>query len=139
MWIVHQLHLLIKGYYVEINIIFYLKKKLHFSLGNLLLTGCHSNLLTIYKNESGEIISQTILPDAIEGTACISECHKWAIIGCNDGNIYCIIIDSGTIFWTFSTGSSVKSTPMLTFDKGKIIFGSYDKYLYCLNVKVSVF
>lgn len=56
----------------------------------------------------------------------------YCVAGCYDGYLYFISISTGSIRWKFLTGDVLKSTPLIV---GNTVYaGSYDKYLYKLNV-----
>lgn len=100
----------------------------------MIASGSHANIFAIV-NIEGKLVSQIICKDAIEATACLTICKNFAIVGCNDSYVYCVEVKSGLILWSFLCGDSIKSTCVLCQDK-RIIFGSYDKHLYCLNIEV---
>lgn len=108
-------------------------------MGPLIAVGSHSHLLVLINTATGQIQSEILLSDAIEGSACHSFCKNKIIIGCNDGNIYCINIISFAVDWKFKTESAIKCTPILCRDNRCVMFGSYDKTLYCLRIQVSCF
>lgn len=99
------------------------------------MVGSHSHIFIILNN-LGDVISEITLPDAIESTPCISECKQLAMVGCNDGYLYCILLKNAKILWKFHTKLSIKCTPILCCDKTCIAFGSYDKTLYCVLIQV---
>ena len=51
-------------------------------------------------------------------------------VGSLDFNLYAID-SSGTVAWTFATGNTVFSSPVLTED-GRLLFIGEDGFLYCL-------
>lgn len=53
------------------------------------------------------------------------------ISGCYDGKLYKIRINGGIVVWEFTTGDMVKCTAVV--HENKVIFGSYDKYVYAVN------
>lgn len=54
-------------------------------------------------------------------------------MGSDDGNLYAINGDSGTLIWQFATGDSVRSSPALDSNGTFVFVGSSDNYVYCLN------
>ncbi|KAF6203937.1 hypothetical protein GE061_002275 [Apolygus lucorum] len=98
---------------------------------SFVIVGSHSGLVVVLKCETGEIISQTQLPDRVEASACLSSDHSFYYIGCYDGNIYRICIADGKIVWSFKTEDQVKSTCVLHLEK--IFVGSYDEHIYALS------
>lgn len=103
-----------------------------------MVAGSHSNIFGMFNATTGEIISRIILPDAIEGSACISP-EEYAIIGCNDGHLYAINPVNSEITWKFKSESSIKCTPSRCLNNTCIVFGSYDKTIYCITTKVRTF
>ena len=41
--------------------------------------------------------------------------------------------DSPKLLWTFTSGDNIKSSPVI--DKGKVVIGSTDGFVYCLDLK----
>ncbi|KAM7410368.1 hypothetical protein PAMA_001691 [Pampus argenteus] len=54
------------------------------------------------------------------------------VIGSVDGNI-CCFSDTGKLLWQFLTKGPVFSSPCVTPDQQKVLCGSHDGCLYCLN------
>jgi len=52
-------------------------------------------------------------------------------VGDMDGHFHCVDAVKGTKRWTFDTGAEITSGA--NFDGDRILFGSYDETLYCLN------
>uniref|UniRef100_A0A0K8SXI1 Pyrrolo-quinoline quinone repeat domain-containing protein n=1 Tax=Lygus hesperus TaxID=30085 RepID=A0A0K8SXI1_LYGHE len=96
-----------------------------------IIVGSHSGLVAVLKCGTGQIISQTKLPDRVEASACLSSDHSFYYIGCYDGSVYRICISDGKIVWSFKTQDQVKSTCVLHL--GKLYVGSYDKHIYALS------
>jgi hypothetical protein len=55
-------------------------------------------------------------------------------VGSDDGNLYCLDMDSGEIVWNFTTGGYVYSSPALY--NGSLYFGSSDGSVYCVGNKL---
>lgn len=55
------------------------------------------------------------------------------LVGCHDYNLYAIDHVSGQLKWKYPTGSLITSSPTVVGDNA--YFASYDKYLYCINVR----
>ena len=53
-------------------------------------------------------------------------------VGSNDGNLYCIDLDTGYQKWCIQTGDFVISKPAIT-SEGNIVFGSGDEFVYCAS------
>lgn len=58
-------------------------------------------------------------------------------VGSNNNNFYALF-SSGSIKWSFGTGSTITSSPSIGFD-GTIYFGSYDSYIYALYPSGSLY
>ncbi|XP_023127577.2 beta-alanine-activating enzyme isoform X2 [Amphiprion ocellaris] len=61
-----------------------------------------------------------------------SSCSGHVVIGSVDGNI-CCFSSSGKLLWQFLTKAPVFSSPCVTPDQQKLLCGSHDGRLYCLN------
>ncbi|KAM4628669.1 beta-alanine-activating enzyme [Polymixia lowei] len=59
-------------------------------------------------------------------------CSGSVVIGSVDGNI-CCFSDTGKLLWTFLTKQPVFSSPCVTPDQQRVLCGSHDGCLYCLN------
>lgn len=57
---------------------------------------------------------------------------KHIVTGSADGNICCFSI-TGELLWQFLTKEPVFSSPCLTPDQQRVVCGSHDGHLYCLN------
>jgi outer membrane protein assembly factor BamB len=53
------------------------------------------------------------------------------IFGASDGYIYCLDAKTGKEVWRFKTDGHIYGEPVI--HEGKIYFGSYDCYLYCIT------
>ncbi|ORX87592.1 hypothetical protein BCR32DRAFT_264182 [Anaeromyces robustus] len=96
--------------------------------------GSHSSLF-ISININKKIINwQVSLHNRIEGSACISLCGKYVIVGCYDGCLYVLSVNNGEIFWQFKTEDIIKCTPVVDTINGHIWFGGYDNILYELDI-----
>lgn len=111
-------------------------KKLFFSSKTLIAVGSFSHILAIL-DEKGQIIVEYTLPNVIESTPCQSKCKNFLFITCFDGNVYSLFIDKTSIQWTYNTGDRIKSSPILCQNGEAVVCGSYDKYIHCINSKVS--
>lgn len=100
--------------------------------------GSFSHLFVIL-NANGDEILKLSLPDNIQSTAVVSEMGSFIFVGCFDGYMYCIDFMKKQIFWKFSTGNSIVSSPRFSQNKSAIVFGSYDENIYCLRIKVGIF
>lgn len=61
------------------------------------------------------------------------------IAGSYDGCVYCMDLHTGVIKWSFHTEGLVKSSPALCLNGSAIVVGSYDQFLYCINILVCWF
>ncbi|XP_039278075.1 beta-alanine-activating enzyme-like [Nilaparvata lugens] len=99
--------------------------------------GSHSGDLVQLDFNSGLLKSSCHLPDRIESSLTVSHCGKYGYIGCYDGYLRCIDLETGQPVLSFASSGMVKSTPILD-EKGSIIFGSYDQHLYCISDELQV-
>ncbi|OUM69401.1 hypothetical protein PIROE2DRAFT_33329, partial [Piromyces sp. E2] len=96
--------------------------------------GSHSSLFMSI-NISKKILNWKVsLHDRIEGSACLSLCGKYVVVGCYDHYVYTLSADDGKIIWKFKTKDIVKCTPVVDPNSGHIWFGGYDKTLYEINI-----
>ena len=58
-------------------------------------------------------------------------------VGSYDKKVYALNASSGTLMWSYTTGSYVLSSPAVA--SGKVYVGSYDKKVYCLNAYTGAF
>jgi outer membrane protein assembly factor BamB len=70
------------------------------------------------------------LPGEVQGSFAIVDGK--ALVGCDDGNLYCFDATSGEVLWTFETGNTVYSTPLVS--EGRVYLGSADDFGYCLEL-----
>ena len=56
-----------------------------------------------------------------------------ALVGCDDGNLYCLDSATGEEIWTFGTTNTVQSSPLVS--DGRVYFGSSDRHGYCLELE----
>ncbi|RZF33194.1 hypothetical protein LSTR_LSTR017614 [Laodelphax striatellus] len=96
--------------------------------------GSHSGDLVNLDLESGLPKFSCHLPDRIESSLTVSPCGRYGIVGCYDGYLRCIEMQTGKIVLSFASSGMIKSTAVLD-NQGSIIFGSYDQHLYCLSDK----
>ncbi|KAG7458390.1 acyl-CoA synthetase family member 4 [Solea senegalensis] len=59
-------------------------------------------------------------------------CSGLVVIGSVDGNI-CCYSNTGKVVWQFLTKGPVFSSPCFTLDRQRLLCGSHDGQLYCLN------
>lgn len=57
-------------------------------------------------------------------------------IGGNDGKLYALTTNNGSVKWTFNTGGPIKSSPITA--GGNILFGSYDKNFYSVDTRTGL-
>ena len=70
------------------------------------------------------------LPDLIQSSVAVVDGK--ALVGCDDGNLYCLDADTGDEIWTFPTSNVVQSSPLVS--DGRVYFGSSDRHGYCLDL-----
>ncbi|XP_074492187.1 LOW QUALITY PROTEIN: beta-alanine-activating enzyme [Sebastes fasciatus] len=102
---------------------------LHSSLRRLYVASLGGHLLCL-NPDSGEVLWSNCRdvpffssPNASSGQMAI---------GSVDGNI-CCFSDTGTLVWQFLTKGPVFSSPCVTPDQQRVLCGSHDGCLYCLN------
>ncbi|XP_008280210.1 beta-alanine-activating enzyme [Stegastes partitus] len=61
-----------------------------------------------------------------------NSCSAHVVIGSVDGNI-CCLSNTGKLLWQFQTKAPVFSSPCVTPDQQRLLCGSHDGHLYCLN------
>ncbi|KZC11726.1 Acyl-CoA synthetase family member 4, partial [Dufourea novaeangliae] len=98
--------------------------------------GSHSGLITTLQLELESCFPAfTVkLPDRIEASVLILDDFR-GIVGCYDGNVYCIDLKTGKVIWKHQTGDVVKCSAVACKERRKIFVGSYDCYIYCLSIK----
>lgn len=99
--------------------------------------GSFSHIFSVVDAENGLEVSTFVLPNVIESTALASPCGKLLYIGCFDGKLYCLDYLTNKIAWSYATGDQIKSRPCFC-NGDAIIVGSYDKYMHCVDSKVSI-
>ena len=57
-------------------------------------------------------------------------------IGSDDGNLYALNTNTGTLVWKYSTGSPIQSSP--TVVNNTVYAGSNDKYLYAIDATTGI-
>ncbi|XP_053972317.1 beta-alanine-activating enzyme isoform X1 [Hylaeus volcanicus] len=109
----------------------------HYSDGKTYATvGSHSGLLsTFYLEKESCIPPFTIkLPDRIEASVLILDDFR-GIVGCYDGNVYCLDLKMGLVIWKYQTGDVVKCSAIFCKQRKTVFVGSYNHHIYCLDVK----
>nr|XP_033341796.1 beta-alanine-activating enzyme isoform X2 [Megalopta genalis] len=109
----------------------------HYSNGkNYATVGSHSGLIATIllevKNSFPTFVVQ--LPNRIEASVLILDNFR-GIVGCHDGNIYCLDLKTGDVFWKYQTGDVVKCSAIFCEERKNIFVGSYDCFIYCLSAK----
>ncbi|XP_053407469.1 beta-alanine-activating enzyme-like [Mercenaria mercenaria] len=100
----------------------------------IVMIGSHSHRFSAICGSTGERLWETTLPDRIESSVCLSACGHFVVVGCYDGNVYCLHVDTGDILWQFETGSQVKCSPVVDTETGLVYIGSHSQTVYCLDV-----
>ncbi|CAK9819703.1 Beta-alanine-activating enzyme [Anthophora plagiata] len=108
----------------------------HCSNGKTYATvGSHSGLICTFGLSKECTSTFSIkLPDRIEASVLVLD-NFIGIVGCYDGNVYCLQLKTGEIIWKHQTESIVKCSAVLCKEKEMIFVGSYDCHVYCLSVK----
>ncbi|XP_076237373.1 aminoadipate-semialdehyde dehydrogenase [Calliopsis andreniformis] len=109
----------------------------HYSDGNTYGTvGSHSGFIFTFQlvKDSYIPIFRIKLPNRIEASILILDDFK-GIVGCHDGNVYCLHLKTGKVIWKYQTGDVVKCSAIACKERKKVFVGSYDFYIYCLSVK----
>jgi len=96
--------------------------------------GSHSSLFMSINIMEKTINWKSTLNDRIEGSACLSLCGKYVVVGCYDHYLYTLSVDGGQIVWKFKTDDIVKCTPVVDPNSGHVWFGGYDKILYEIDL-----
>lgn len=68
--------------------------------------------------------------DIIQSSATINGTDVF--VGSNDGNVYCINLNTGVEKWRYETNGGIISKPAMT-GNGNVVIGSGDKNVYCLD------
>ncbi|XP_076273964.1 aminoadipate-semialdehyde dehydrogenase isoform X2 [Rhynchophorus ferrugineus] len=84
----------------------------------------------IILNTNGEELFKHTFSHEIEATPCISPCGNYIYIGCGNGTMYCINVNTKKIIWEYPTSEKIKSAAVLL--ESCVVFGSYDSHMYCL-------
>jgi outer membrane protein assembly factor BamB len=81
--------------------------------------------------DTNETLWSIDLPDQVQSSVSIVDGK--ALVGCDDGNLYCLDADTGGSIWQFETANVVQSTPLVS--NGRVYFGSADRHGYCLDLE----
>lgn len=97
---------------------------------------CITHCISLFGlGQESYIITFTVkLPNRIEASVLISD-HFRGIVGCYDGNVYCLDLKTGIVVWKYQTGGIVKCSAVFCKERRTIFVGSYNYYVYCLSVK----
>jgi outer membrane protein assembly factor BamB len=80
--------------------------------------------------DTNETLWSLDLPDQVQASVTVVDGR--ALVGCDDGTLYCFDADNGDEIWTFETTNTVQSTPLVS--DGLVYFGSSDRKGYCLDL-----
>nr|XP_042911125.1 beta-alanine-activating enzyme isoform X2 [Parasteatoda tepidariorum] len=95
--------------------------------------GSHAGIFSCINITKEDMEWETVLPNRIESSACLSSCGNFVFVGCYDCHLYCLDSKYGTILWKFQTGAEVKCSPIVSSEN--IIFvGSHDKHVYAIDI-----
>ncbi|XP_076641004.1 aminoadipate-semialdehyde dehydrogenase [Halictus rubicundus] len=109
----------------------------HYSNGKTYATvGSHSGLISTILLEEETCFPAFVvqLPNRIEASVLILDNFR-GIVGCHDGNVYCLDLKTGEIFWKHQTGDVVKCSAIFCEERKNLFVGSYDCFIYCLSAK----
>ncbi|CAG5862382.1 unnamed protein product [Menidia menidia] len=95
--------------------------------------GSHSHRFQALDLLTGTIRWERVLGGRIEASAAVSHCGTLVVVGCYDGCVYFLCVDSGQTRWAFSTGDAVKSSPAVDPLTGLVVAGSHDGHVYALD------
>lgn len=98
---------------------------------NYVTVGSHSGSFITINASDLSLLSTIKLGDRIECEAV--QFKNFVVVGCYDGNLYCLDVLGSTIKCMFNSGAMIKSKP-LVIDDEFIIFGNYnyDENLRCV-------
>ncbi|XP_029285860.1 beta-alanine-activating enzyme [Cottoperca gobio] len=102
---------------------------LHTSVRQLYVASLGGNLLCL-NPDSGEVLWSYCRDVPFFSSPNASSGH--VVIGSVDGNI-CCFSNTGTLVWQFLTKAPIFSSPCVTPDQQRVLCGSHDGCLYCLN------
>lgn len=102
----------------------------------MVAVGSFSHIFIVVDSINGSTISQIILPDTVESAALVSQLNTYLYVGCHDRNMYCLDYMTSSIIWKYSTDDVIKCTACYCSNNQAITFGSYDKYVHCVNAEV---
>lgn len=99
--------------------------------------GSFSNIFAIVNLDTGKELTKLVLPNAVESSCLVSSGENYVYIGCFDSKLYCVEVDTANIIWEYVTDDRIKNKPIF-LNKDAILFGSYDKNIYCISPKVTI-
>ena len=67
-----------------------------------------------------------------------SAVHKTVVVGSTAGVVSAYNAVNGKLLWIFATGGAVRAGFAIDEKRGLVCFGSWDKYIYVLNIKTGV-
>ncbi len=79
---------------------------------------------------SNETLWSIDLTDQVQSSIAVVD--GLALLGCDDGNLYCLDADTGDEVWRFETSNTVQSSPLVS--DGRVYFGTSDGYGHCLDL-----
>jgi outer membrane protein assembly factor BamB len=105
---------------------------------NIIVVATIEGDLITLNSENGEIIQTLGLDEALTSQLVIFETiyngakTKAIIVGSSSGKVYCYELTSLEIIWANDSAESmIEALPLVVDDK--IIYGSWDNYLYCIS------
>jgi outer membrane protein assembly factor BamB len=79
---------------------------------------------------TNETLWSVDLPEQVQSSFAVAQGR--ALVGCDDGNLYCFDANNGSLLWNFTTENAVQSSPTVPGDL--VYFGALDGHLYCLRL-----
>ncbi|KAG9331887.1 hypothetical protein JZ751_016625 [Albula glossodonta] len=86
--------------------------------GAVAFVGSHSHRLQAIHLQSGEMVWERVLGGRIEASAAVTCCGSLIVIGCYDGQVYFLAVDTGKTHWAIGTGDAVKCSPVVDTQTG---------------------
>lgn len=99
-------------------------------LGNVYFGSVDGKLYSVDANGNERWSVQT--GDWIESSAALSPNESAVYVGSWDNKLYAVSTTTGSVLWTFDTGSLIYSSPAVGND-GTVYFGGSDGFVYALN------
>lgn len=102
--------------------------------GKVLFVGRDGTLRCADLNTGGELWRTRLSPHDTPGSPAISACGRALVSDGLRGSLCCLDLKDGRTLWRFETDGWIRTSPAIT-DDGKVLFGSHDRHLYCLDLQ----